>query len=498
MTEVVWQGDNDMKLNMWMIVNRLRVLEPELHLSDEDPADIKGVRLYSVDNCAYVYQKEKDVICCYGSEYFVLPGISLEVAFGMIQDVFDFYQSWEDQIWTWARYMDLQKIVDSCYPMLGNPLVLLDGNYKVLAMSRQYEAGDVDGEWKYLAENGYSSIKAVRQLRARSAMINRERQRDPHAMLRLKLDVFGYVNVSRSIYFQNDICGRAVLMEKERAVNKGDILLLCHLTELVAPYISKMNFSSSYNWGSSVFSRLIQNEDVNRDDLEMQMKYYGWKADDTYRMLMISYREKEADDMLVRLLRSALLQSAPTCVIEVHAKRIILILNTRQQEAGAILEKIEDVIIRNDTDCYVSLESESILHLPYLYHQLAEMDKIIRKSSVENFYYFDQCAVQYILRCTDADRKWMSIYPPIRQYYETAGETGRENLEILRVYLKNNESVQAAARELFFHRNTLVYRLKKIESRLSLDLENAERCFYYLISLELLEALHEHREPEEE
>ena len=44
-----------MKLSMWMIVNRLQVLEPELSLYDGEKAEIKGVRFYAAENYALVY-----------------------------------------------------------------------------------------------------------------------------------------------------------------------------------------------------------------------------------------------------------------------------------------------------------------------------------------------------------------------------------------------------------------------------------------------------------
>ena len=38
-----------MKFSMWMIVNRLQVLEPELSLHDGEKAEIKGVRFYAAE-----------------------------------------------------------------------------------------------------------------------------------------------------------------------------------------------------------------------------------------------------------------------------------------------------------------------------------------------------------------------------------------------------------------------------------------------------------------
>ncbi|QKY70196.1 CdaR family transcriptional regulator [Lentibacillus sp. CBA3610] len=50
------------------------------------------------------------------------------------------------------------------------------------------------------------------------------------------------------------------------------------------------------------------------------------------------------------------------------------------------------------------------------------------------------------------------------------------------VYCKNMMNISQAAKELFIHRNTLIYRLKKIESSTSIDTKNFEHCMMlYLV-----------------
>lgn len=49
-----------MKLSMWMIVNRLQILESELSLYDGEKAETKGVRFYAAENYALVYVDETD------------------------------------------------------------------------------------------------------------------------------------------------------------------------------------------------------------------------------------------------------------------------------------------------------------------------------------------------------------------------------------------------------------------------------------------------------
>lgn len=59
-------------------------------------------------------------------------------------------------------------------------------------------------------------------------------------------------------------------------------------------------------------------------------------------------------------------------------------------------------------------------------------------------------------------------------------------LDTLDSYLSNNQNLASASRELFIHRNTLLYRIEKIESLLSHSLSDNEYTFYLQFALYLL------------
>ena len=51
----------NMKLNLWMIANRLYQMEPKLYIPEDAPINLQSARLSVVPNCVFVYQKGKDV-----------------------------------------------------------------------------------------------------------------------------------------------------------------------------------------------------------------------------------------------------------------------------------------------------------------------------------------------------------------------------------------------------------------------------------------------------
>jgi DNA-binding PucR family transcriptional regulator len=56
-------------------------------------------------------------------------------------------------------------------------------------------------------------------------------------------------------------------------------------------------------------------------------------------------------------------------------------------------------------------------------------------------------------------------------------------IEILETYLNENCNITATAEKLFLHRNTLKYKIKKIEELLNCDLHNFNDCIKVKIAL---------------
>lgn len=482
-----------MRLNMWQIANRLYVLEPELHLKEGRPRDMRGVRRYAADGYAQVHDSSDGIVCKYKDEYFILHDITLEEAFGLIQDVFDFYDTWFENIYYYATHMDFERVVKSCELIFRNPLMILDSNYKVIAMSSNYGPDDVDDEWKYLCEHGFSSVKAVQFLNERKQLNRSDYLDDRPKVHQQILEENGCVNMSLKIISGNSICGSLVLVQKERDFNEGDKTILTILSDILSPYISKLNFNSVYEWGSSVFSRLLMGADYDIEALRMQLQYYKWKEKEEYYLLLIGYRmpEAEVNNMMVRLLRSSILQILPFAVVEIMEKQVIVIVNQKNVNMGSRKEALQEIADRNKLYILKSLSFEEITCLNYAYDQMMAIEKFTDIRQKELFYPFESVAASYLLTAEGKERKYYAVHPQVRKVWEKADIKGREGLKTLCVYLENNRSMADTARELYLARNTLVYRIRKVLEELELDLEKKDSRWYILLSLKILEVYSE-------
>ena len=111
-----------------------------------------------------------------------------------------------------------------------------------------------------------------------------------------------------------------------------------------------------------------------------------------------------------------------------------------------------------------------------------------RKKPYLWIHYFGQVALTYILE--QATRRLpgtMICHEGLLELKKHDEENQTQYMETLRVYLEQHLSATQAARELFIHRSTFLYRLDRIKEILQSELDDPEEIFYLELSLRLLE-----------
>ena len=104
--------------------------------------------------------------------------------------------------------------------------------------------------------------------------------------------------------------------------------------------------------------------------------------------------------------------------------------------------------------------------------------------SIFNFYDY---AVYYMMEQSDISLLLSAIHPDVRAILcETGDEHSRDKINTISSYIKNERSLVKTARELYVHRNTLIYRLKKTISEMQYDIEDSYTRTYFIYSIDVL------------
>ncbi|WEV57514.1 CdaR family transcriptional regulator [Ligilactobacillus acidipiscis] len=97
----------------------------------------------------------------------------------------------------------------------------------------------------------------------------------------------------------------------------------------------------------------------------------------------------------------------------------------------------------------------------------------------ENFSFYDDISfIDILLKNKLPFEKLVSTFAAV-----SAEKSGEELINSLISYIKNNEDISETAKALFIHRNTLTYRLKKIQTKFGLNPKNTTDLFQLYIGL---------------
>ena len=102
---------------------------------------------------------------------------------------------------------------------------------------------------------------------------------------------------------------------------------------------------------------------------------------------------------------------------------------------------------------------------------------------------FSACALEYMLRNIQTDLcPGHLAAPELLELLDYDRRNGTAYSSTLRMFLINERDIPKTAQALIIHRTTLIYRLKKIQSIISIDLEDPDQRLYLLLSFRLLES----------
>lgn len=472
-----------MRLDMWMIANRLEGLDYETHIRASTPRVLHSARLVYAPNCICLSQRGEDVYCRFEDDFIIVHGMDIKYVFELIQGAFDTYDDWYTRIIALAQRNDWQSAIDELSFMLRNPVVFFDANNRVIAMSTQYDDFEIDEEWKYLRTHGVSSAPMMHLGRRNVEQANNFEllvQKEPPTHMRCGL-------ITSRIAESDTTYGYISSLEVTRSFNEGDHNLLRIFTEvLTSPFVffSKTRMD---NASCNCFTQMLLGHSFDAEAAERQLGYYGLQTGDRFRVMLVSVHKSDHMEDDLRFIRQIVLMNyTPVPVMRVGD--YVAVISGSEQITEKLLERIRLLTESVPLQVGVSSLSHSIWELDSLYKQAVfVMNHPPEKEEIVRF--FERAALDYLVLCRDREDMLRACHEGMRQIYEHGSEQDMELLRSLELYLMHERSLTYASKALFVHKNTLLYRIQKIESLCGCHLEDAYEREYILQSLRVLRLL---------
>lgn len=268
---------------------------------------------------------------------------------------------------------------------------------------------------------------------------------------------------------------RFPLMVLASSVNMSTITKLLSIQLLESEKINRQLFSAMKNAIS--FPKKL-------DGYVPTFVQSGFKKNEPYAVSIVKMKHRELitsseSQWLVKSMEAQLLKAGDkSFVLTMDDIYVFVFSNYSEEEMREIMLKMIMLLRMKEYQFYVgsSINHSGVEQLTNAYVQAKKVVNLSERNGWENqLVQYRELDVYQLLLAID-DKNTM------KQYYDAKlgvlekhdQNNGSDYLEFLKVYLNSNCNINDTADKLFIHRNTVVYKIKKINELLDCDLSELE------------------------
>ena len=244
---------------------------------------------------------------------------------------------------------------------------------------------------------------------------------------------------------------------------------------LAAALVRNIARQSSQHADRDESLRRILHEELDGAELESLAQEHGLPLDHIRCVLLLHLISPDVE-FVRRTLIDVLPEGAQDVIVDVDRHTLVLV---KDLESSLTFEELEQMCLAiqntfiSDTDCQVIIGlGEPRTHLSQLCESFREARRAIDVGRVyhsdERVFVFRKLLLERFL--ADVPREMGLKYSAMMFNRKTARLFNDEMVHTIEKFFENSLNLSETARQLYIHRNTLVYRLDKVQRQTGLDL----------------------------
>jgi len=405
-------------------------------------------------------------------------------------DIFSRFRNWEEAINRLLyRSASLQELCDLGAEILENPVWIHDDWFVMMAMSGEF-AQIMEPEYLMSSAKGFVPRAVVEDFQNDSEYLETYAHRRARVWYAPEYNHTSlYVNLWEGSVYK----GRLLVARKNRDFYKRDYLLAEVLTQRALMLLRRKTLGSGeihQNMDDIVFA-LLQGTPQDPLDLQHLLSMLGWQKRDKFLCLRVRNQQSGRNTMLEHVLHGDMFRSFADAyvLLDNQEQCVILNLNKCRWSVNEIHHRLAPLC--RDYCLYAGISSPvaGIRELQSAYCQAGiALDCTFRLRNEKWILHFSDCALDHLVQTVASPlTPGHLVSPDLSLLMEHDREHGTLYFETLRQYLLQERDIPKTAEKLIIHRTTLLYRLKKIEGLLSVNLEDPWQRLYLMLSLWILE-----------
>ena len=484
-----------MKLSMHIIEQWILSYDPISTIVSDD-LTIAGIRLFSYDknlDADYLYigrtsdfvkrSQVQEVLLVHRKDVISLRTQELEDVFDTIMDAFVFYQKWEQEMLSAFRKPNPeQRIIDACKNIFG-PMFFSDNSLYITAFSKHYPKGSINKNWDDFWDYGTLSVDALIHMQNGTYIEKLPKKWNCEVFYEKYAPEYPYSMMISQENAQQELTGQLTLISKE-PFQPYHLQLAQVLKQALCLVSGHENEIQQGSIVQNLFREFLLGKRLDSSGFNRFYQMKKWTPKQICILMILSKKNSPLKSTLYHL--RSLCTYFPEIVFcnGLSGSEIICYI-----PISPIIDK-KSGVIKDFSYPHAFLDMISKLNFQYFcsypvvgIQNVYEQYQQALSSMKNNTSAYYTCALMDLISLNQSPQlRQLALHPVLKKISEYDQVHHTDFYKILRIYLRCERDRVKTAKELFVHKNTLVYRLHKIEELFSINLESAYEREYLIVS----------------
>lgn len=473
-----------MYLSMWILAEALTHYERDLHIQTGKTCirnasllaqrdRVKPHTVYLMRSGDYIPTMEEGIICTNRNDYIILHTDNFEDAFDRVQEIIEDYMEWDMHVLEEITSgCSLRHVLHTALPFFNCPILILDSGQQVVEL-QGLEKGSFPPD-EALPFRLRDEAPPLEHLKEWAEMLKRTfTRREPFLY---ESSETGHTLLVQNIFQKGVHKGWMVLLPDTSQPGPGFLQLANVLHGQIEEWWDKNVSDSAQEEQRAAFLNLLTGE--NPEEPKKLWKYFnrlGWYEEDIKYVIEVD--GKQAHTFVTAYLE----RNLPGCQVLFYREMVVLVTDTKQTPLEEVLSTLESVLAPFQGGCGISYPFKDLFDLP-IYLEQADIALNYGSQKGETVSRCEDYTISYARKILHEQLRTNLIHPHIVKIREYDKSHGTEYDRTLRAYLLEERNQARTAKRLGIHKNTLIYRIKKLEQELGIVLDNEELRLRLLLS----------------
>lgn len=407
-----------------------------------------------------------------------------ENIYNYLLEIFHFFQNWEMGIYRLlVEKRELQEVFECLSEVTINPWYFADSSFRIQAAKKDEDLEEMSAIWRHLYSTRHLPTNIIINIVENGELSRMNEAEDARI---LDTSVFNFPFVSKTIFSSKGVLGHFYIIGIYNTLTQYEI----EIAECFGNILSRMLVDNNISlptmgrFYDNYFIDLINGDsDNNIEILEGFFRFSNWQAEDNYYAVVFQWEGEDSHEKTVSGFQVYMLESLYPCKAFIYDTMVVAIFNSSKRVSCGIakdqqLEQYISIILRDfgGNAGYSEIFSGMNAFLSfstYFTQAFAALKYSLAKQSHNTMESFKNIVIYNLCDEIIQSRFYLQVYDfSLLNLKEYDAANHMELYQTLYCFLINERNAVKTAKELYIHRNSLAYRIRKINELTQLDLSD--------------------------